>query len=249
MSDGSPIFVAPPLAIPRFAARIIQVTLRVARLALLGLGSFHGALAQPNWFAGGGAGISTLSGDARSVISPGATSVSLYKPENGALGHAFAGRHWRDYFSTQAVYSWNRNELALVSTRMATGGAETAYEQARASRRHDVAADAMVYFRGRASAVRPYLAVGLGVMAFRSEATALRISKGLPSLPPPVFTATHPGLRAAAGIDLMLGKGWGVRYAFLETIQGNPISQRLDPPGQRGLAHFQNLFGVVKYFR
>ena len=47
----------------------------------------------------------------------------------------------------------------------------------------------------------------------------------------------------------MLGKsGWGVRYAFLETIQGNPISQRLDPVGKRRLANFQNLFGVVKYF-
>ena len=56
------------------------------------------------------------------------------------------------------------------------------------------------------------------------------------------------GLRAAAGIDLILGKGWGIRYAFLETIQGNPISVRLDPPGKRGLANFQNLFGVVKYF-
>ena len=202
---------------------------------------------QSAWFAGGGPGISTLSGDAHSQITPSLTAVSQYKPENGALVHLFAGRHWRDYLSTQAAYSTNRNDLALVSTRL-VAGAETTYEQARSSRRHDFAADVLVYFRGRDSFVRPYLGIGLGVMAFSSEATSLRVSKGQPVLPPGSFSATKPGLRAAAGIDLVLKKGWGVRYAFLETIQANPISVRLDPPGKRGLAHFQNLFGIVKYF-
>ncbi len=208
----------------------------------------HGAFAQQaRWFAGGGPGISTLSGDAQSQITSTLTAISQYKPENGALLHLFAGRHWREYLSTQAAYSWNRNDLALVSTR-AAGGAETTYEQARSSRRHDAAADLLIYFRGRDSFVRPYLAIGLGVMAFSSDATTLRVSKGQPLLPPASFSATKAGLRAAAGIDLILGKGWGIRYAFLETIQGNPISVRLDPPGKLGLANFQNLFGVVKYF-
>ena len=206
------------------------------------------AIAQPRWFAGGGAGISTLSGDARSVIGAASTSVSQYKPENGGLVHVFAGRHWREYLSTQAVYSWNRNDLALLSTQFAAG-AETTYEQARTSRQHNLGADALVYFRSRASFVRPYLAVGVGVMSFDSRVTVLRVSKGQPTPPGESFGSTKIGLRAAAGIDLMLKGGWGIRYAFLETIQGNPVSGRLSPPGQRGLANFQNLFGVVKYLR
>ena len=218
------------------------------KLLLLALAAAPVALSQQSaWFAGGGPGISTLSGDAQAQITGTLTALSKYKPENGVLVHLFAGRHWREYLSMQAAYSTNRNDLTLISTRVA-GGAETTYEQARNSRRHDVAADVLVYFRGRDSFVRPYLGIGLGVMALTSEATALRVSKGQPVLPPGSFSATKPGLRAAAGIDLILKKGWGVRYAFLETIQANPLSVRLDPPGQRGLAHFQNLFGIVKYF-
>ncbi len=218
------------------------------RLTLLMLCLGVQAVAQPRWFGGGGAGISTLSGDARSVIGAASTSVSQYKPENGGLVHLFGGRHWREYLSTQAVYSWNRNDLALLSTQFA-GGAETTYEQARTSRQHNLGADGLVYFRSRASFVRPYLAIGVGVMSFDSRATALRVSKGQPTPPAATFGSTKIGLRAAAGIDLMLKGGWGIRYAFLETIQGNPVSPRLSPPGQRGLANFQNLFGVVKYFR
>ena len=86
-------------------------------------------------------------------------------------------------------------------------------------------------------------------MSFDSRVTALRVSKGQPTPPGESFGSTKIGLRAAAGIDLMLKGGWGIRYAFLETIQGNPVSGRLSPPGQRGLANFQNLFGVVKYLR
>jgi hypothetical protein len=202
--------------------------------------------AEPKWFAGGGVGVSTLSGDARSVLSP-ATSVSLYKPENGPLAHAFAGRHWRDYLSFQAAWSWNRNRLALASTRI-EGGQETTYEQARESRQQNLAADAMLYFRGRRSFVRPYLSVGLGVMAFRSHSPVLRVSRGRPVLPPDAFDSVKPGFRAAAGIELLGRSGWGFRYAFLETISANPVGARLDPRGQRGLANFQNLFGLVKYF-
>jgi hypothetical protein len=37
-----------------------------------------------------------------------------------------------------------------------------------------------------------------------------------------------------------------VRYSFSESVSGNPISAQLSPPGQRNLANFQNLFGVVR---
>jgi hypothetical protein len=60
--------------------------------------------------------------------------------------------------------------------------------------------------------------------------------------------STRVVLRVAVGIDLALGDRWSVRYSFSETISGNPISARLTPPGERNLANFQNLFGVVRRF-
>ncbi len=218
----------------------------IGRFVVFGLAA-SAAFGQPRWFVGGGTGLSTLSGDARSVVTPASTGISQYKPENGPLAHVFAGRHWRDYLSFQGAWSWNRNDLALLSTRI-DGGAESTYEQARKSRQHSVAGDAMLYFRGRDSFVRPYLSVGVGVMSFRSHSAQLRIVKGSPVPPPDQFKATKPGLRAAAGIELMRRSGWGFRYTFLETIQGNPVSAQLSPKGERGLANFQNLFGLVKYF-
>lgn len=206
------------------------------------------AMGQAVWFAGGGPGISTLSGDARSIISASSTAISQYKPENGPIAHLFAGRHVHEYLSVQGAWSWNRNAVALVSSRV-EAGRETLYEQGRRSSQNNGAVDALLYFRNRASFARPFLSVGLGVMSFRSGDPELRVVKGSPVLPAAAFSAVKPGLRVAAGIDLMLGRsGWGFRYAFLETIQGNPVSPRLDPPGQRGLANFQNLFGIVKYF-
>ena len=52
----------------------------------------------------------------------------------------------------------------------------------------------------------------------------------------------------AVGIDVAVGRGWSARYSFSEGISGNPIGVQLSPPGQRGLANFQNLFGVVRAF-
>ena len=220
------------------------------RVMVAGLLTAGWAVAQAPWYVGGGAGISTLSGDARSDITATLTAVSQYKPENGPLGHLFAGKHVHEYLSVQGVYSWNRNALALLSTSVTSAGFEATYEPARRSRQHNAAADALIYFRGRTSAVRPFLSVGLDAMRFATTATELRVLKGAANPPVPHWTATRAGLRVAAGMDWMpRGGSWGVRYAFLETIQGNPISPRLFPPGRRGLANFQNLFGVVKYFR
>jgi hypothetical protein len=46
-------------------------------------------------------------------------------------------------------------------------------------------------------------------------------------------------------MDVRLGRRWSVRYSFSESVSGNPIAEQLSPPGQRNLANFQNLFGVV----
>lgn len=202
---------------------------------------------QQTWMAGGGIGVSTLSADAQSSITPASTAVSQYKPENGFLLHSFAGGHLHEYLAVQGVWSWNRNRLGLLSTRF-ENGIESTYEQARASSQHNGAVDVLLFFRNRRSFIRPYLSVGIGVMSFRSTETALLTRKGNAVPPPQRFTAVEPGLRVAAGIDLLIRNGWGIRYFFLETSQTNPVSQRLTPPGRRRMANFQNLFGFVKYF-
>lgn len=217
------------------------------KLVVVSLLTAGSAAAQAVWFAGGGTGIATLSADARSVITTTSSAISQYKPENGPMLHLFAGRHVRDYFSVQGAWSWNRNQLGLLSSRI-DNGRETLYDQERRSSMHNGAVDAMLYFRGRSSFVRPFLMVGLGMMSFESGNPVLRQTRGAPVVPPAEFSATKLAFRSAAGIDLILKRGWGIRYKFIETIQGNPISARLDPPGKRNLANFQNVFGVVKYF-
>ena len=61
--------------------------------------------------------------------------------------------------------------------------------------------------------------------------------------------STHSLLRVAVGVDVTFVKGWSARYSFSESLSGNPISQQLSPPGQRNLANFQNLFGIVRAFQ
>jgi hypothetical protein len=60
--------------------------------------------------------------------------------------------------------------------------------------------------------------------------------------------STRVALRVAVGMDLAMGTAWSFRYSFSETISGNPISARLTPPGERNLANFQNLFGIIRQF-
>jgi hypothetical protein len=62
------------------------------------------------------------------------------------------------------------------------------------------------------------------------------------------IASTRLALRVAVGIDLAVSDRWSFRYSFSETISGNPISTRLMPPGERNLANFQNLFGVIRRF-
>ena len=222
------------------------MTAHRTRLALTVILSFCDPLAAEGpYYAGALGGVSTLSADGSHSFAPGASSTSLYKPENGPLLSLFAGVHLNDYLSVQGNYVWNRNDVTLVSLTAPASGGATAYEQVRASRQHGVFGDLLLYFRSRKSWVRPYLSAGAGVASFRSEEKRLESESGMPALPPRVFSATKAGFRAAVGVDLSLGKTLQFRYSFAETIQGNEFSRYLSPPGQRNLAHFQNLFGIV----
>ena len=69
------------------------------------------------WFGGGLAGVSTLSADARHILSASGLAVSLFKPENGLATNVFVELHLADYVTVQANHMWNRNALTLTSTR------------------------------------------------------------------------------------------------------------------------------------
>ena len=195
-------------------------------------------------YAGAVAGISTLSADARSTIESGAADVSLYTPENGPALNLLIGLHVHDYATVQANYVWNRNDVVLTSVGAA---GRSFYEQPRTSSQHAVVGDLLVYFRNRRSALRPYLSVGAGVV--RLESTVTGEARALSATPPPAhLQATRALLRVAVGIDVAMGGHWSARYSFSESISGNPFSAQLSPPGQRGLANFQNLFGIVRAF-
>jgi hypothetical protein len=152
-----------------------------------------------------------------------------------------AGIHLNDWFSLQADYVWNRNDFAITET---SGSASL--QQDRKSSQRAAIADLLLYFRSRRSRIRPYLSVGSGFVLLRTSATQPVVG-ALTPIPPQIDTVKLP-LRVAVGIDLLLRGGWGFRYSFSETMTGNPLSATLDPPGSRGLANFQNLFGFVKYF-
>ena len=194
-------------------------------------------------FVGTVAGVSTLSADARSEITSDGADVSLYKPENGPALNVFLGMHVREYVTVQANYIWNRNDLALTSVRSTPLG-PSFYEQPQTSSQHAIVGDLLVYFREQRSVVRPYLSVGAGVVRLETKADGPALSRNAVPLAETLL-ATRATLRGAVGLDLRLGQRWSVRYSFSESVSGNPISAQLSPPGQRNLANFQNLFGVV----
>jgi len=190
------------------------------------------------------AGIATLSADAGSQRTAQGLALSSYAPSNGGALDLFAGMHLHDYFSVQANYIWNRNDLVLNSST----GTGTDYADARSSSQHAGIFDFLVYFRERDSWIRPYLALGIGISHLTSSRTLLIASSGTPALPPKSFSSTGPVLRSHVGIDLRLKPKLDFRYSFSETIGHNEISQNLSPPGPRKLANFQNLFGFVVRF-
>jgi hypothetical protein len=201
---------------------------------------------ESRMFAGALFGVSTLSADARSVTTGADAALSLYDPGNGPALNVFAGVHLAQYFSVQANWMWNRNDVTLISssTAAASGGF---YEQPRHSRQHAVVFDGLIYFRRLDSAIRPYLGTGLSILHFSSEEAGGASARGL-TPPPGNIASTHVGLRSHVGIDVKLSRHLAFRYSFSETISGNPIGPSLTPPGQRGLMNFQNLFGVVSRF-
>jgi hypothetical protein len=94
------------------------------------------------------------------------------------------------------------------------------------------------------SAVRPYLGTGLSVVHFASHSIVSSLSSGLES-PSHGISDTSVALRSHVGIDIALSERVGFRYSFSETIGRNPISPHLMPAGERRLANFENLFGLV----
>jgi len=204
------------------------------------------AQAQPRTFAGVAAGIATLSGDARSEITSGRADVSLYEPENGPALNVFAGSHFHEYLTVQANYVWNRNDVTLTTLHTTESGFSF-YEAPRASSQHAFVGDLLLYFRERRSSIRPYLSAGVGVVRFETTARRGDNVRNATS-PPSTSVATHALVRVAVGLDISLSRNWGARYSFSESLSGNPISAQLSPPGQRSLANFQNLFGVVRSF-
>ena len=201
---------------------------------------------EPRIFAGALYGVSALSADARSVTTGSSAAVSLYDPKNGPALNVFAGIHVAQYFSMQANWMWNRNDLTLISSSLApqTGAF---YEQHRNSRQHAVVLDGLIYFRRMDSAIRPYLGTGLALVHFSSDEAAVSAAQGL-TPPARKLASTHIGLRSHVGIDFTLSRLLAFRYSFSETISGNPISPSLTPQGRRGLMNFQNLFGFVGRF-
>jgi hypothetical protein len=224
----------------------------LARCVLVTVGLWTGtappvfAQDEGRLFAGALVGVSTLSADAQTSTQPGRAEVSLYKPENGPALNMFVGAHVGRYVTVQANYVWNRNDLTLFSS-LASSDGGAFYEQTRASSQHAVVGDALLYFRALGSGVRPYLSAGAGLVRFRSRSGRSVVESGLPA-PEGEIASTRLAVRVAVGIDLAMGDRWSFRYSFSETISGNPISTRLMPPGERNLANFQNLFGVIRRF-
>jgi hypothetical protein len=200
---------------------------------------------QPKPYAGVVGGIGTLSADARSQLTGQGLNVALYKPENGPALNVFGGVHLNDFLSLQANYVWNRNDLMLSST---ASESNSFFEERRKSSQHALIFDLLVYFRPRESRLRPYLSAGTGFVHLSSTAQTLTAISGSPELPASHFASSGAALRVAVGIDVALTHRLAFRYSFSETIRHNDISDQLSPPGERALANFQNLFGIVVHF-
>ncbi len=204
-------------------------------------------LALAQLYAGALGGVATLSGDARSLLSPNSTAFSSYDPKNGGAVEVFVGRHFSDYFAVQGNYIWNGNGLTLTSATF-NNGTQQGYQETRRSSQQSLIGDLLVYFRNRDSRLRPYLSVGTGLVHFTSSQERVEQALGVPVLPAQRFSANTIALHVPVGIDVRLGKSWAFRYSFSETLSKNPISDRLSPPGQHRLMNFQNLFGFTRRF-
>jgi hypothetical protein len=203
------------------------------------------ALAQRTPYVGVLGGVSTLSADAGSVLTSQSLLTSSYKPENGPLVNAVAGVHFHEYLSLQFNYVWNRNHVTMNS---ASSASNSFYLQQRTSSQQSAIVDLLVYFRRKNSRLRPYLGVGTGVVHFSSTEERTTALGGTPVLPPVHFSSTQAALHVPVGIDLAVTRQLTIRYSFSETIRHNDVSEKLSPPGERSLASFYNLVGVLIRF-
>jgi outer membrane protein W len=225
----------------QLALRAVAVVVATLMRASAAAGQDDGRL-----FAGALVGVSTLSADARAVTTGSDVAISLYEPRNGVAVNLFAGVHLAEYFSVQGNWVFNRNDVTLVSS-LGTVQGGGFYEQGRRSRQHAGVLDALIYFRRRDSAVRPYLGTGVALVHFVSDTITSSASREL-AAPGGKLESTNVALRSHVGIDLRLSLRTSFRYSFSETIGANPISPALTPPAPRRLANFQNLFGFVQRF-
>ena len=198
------------------------------------------------YFVGVIAGSAQLSGDPTTIVTNDGFATSGYKPDTGPAVNVFAGVHLREYLTLQANYTWNRNGITFFAAE-GTATESRFYEQPQAATQHSLIGDVLVYFRERASRVRPYLSGGVGVRLLNSNSRPVPVAGGL-SPPPASFAATDFTIRVAVGADVPIGNGWSVRYSFSENLGANPFSGQLDPRGTRGLMNFQNLVGVMRVF-
>jgi len=203
--------------------------------------------AQSRFFVGGIGGIATLSADGQTLITTESVSFSTYRPSNGAAFNVFGGTHLNEFLSLQGNYVWNHNQMTVTASK-ASSDSLNVYEERRESSQHGAILDLLLYFRNRESWARPYLSAGSGVVRFKSDHRESLNDRGAPARLPIEFTSTDLALRVAVGIDIAIGRQFAFRYSFSETIRKNPVSSRQSPPGDRNLANFQNLFGIVKYF-
>lgn len=194
------------------------------------------------YFATALSGLAILSGDATSELGP-QPAASLYSPRSGLNFNFGAGRHYNDWFSLQANYIWNRNNVTLSGVR-----GNAFYSAANRSRQQQFILDGLIYVRPRHSRIRPYLSAGFGPVRVSRTQIALTASTPAPPLPEPSAAAWYPGLRVAVGADWMLHRSWGFRYSFSETLTPNLFSRSLRPAASKNLMNFHHLFGVVKYF-
>jgi outer membrane protein W len=223
--------------------RPVRVFAVVAALSLTSVPA--AAQDEARVFAGGLFGMSILSADARTVTDGSSAAMSMYAPANGLASNVFAGVHLAQYFSVQANWIWNRNDVTLFSSFLTTQGGGF-YEQRRDSNQHAMVLDGLIYFRRLDSVVRPYVGTGVSVVHF-SSTVASTAEHGL-AAPIGEIASTRVGLRSHVGIDVRLSRRINFRYSFSEMISGNPIAPSLTPPGRRGLMNFQNLFGFVSRF-
>lgn len=223
------------------ARRVLRI------LAILVLSWQSSAPAHAQVYAGVLGGVSSLSGDARSLVTSGSVAFSSYDPADGGDLRVLFGKHFSDYFSAQASYSWNENKLSLTSGN-STKGTQQGLQETRTSSQQTLIGNVLVYFRARDSRLRPYLSVGTGFMHFASTQESVQQVLGSPTLPPQHFSSDRVVLNVPVGMDVNLGKGWAFRYTFSETISTNPINDQLSPPGQHTFKNFQNLFGFIRRF-